>query len=114
MAHSGISIRNNYGQRIKDVGTSRARELGVNFLKQNSKDKLSCFKEILSETNILPEEIAFIGDDIQDITLLKKVGLPIAVSDAHSAVFTHSLYITRAKGGSGAVREVTDLILKSK
>ena len=92
----------------------RAKELNVNFLKQNSKDKLFCFNEILSETKIFSEEIAFVGDDVQDIGLLKKVGLPITVADAHSEVFSNTLYKTSAKGGLGAIREVIDLLLKYK
>ncbi|MEP7037858.1 MAG: HAD hydrolase family protein [Acidobacteriota bacterium] len=92
----------------------RAIELNVDFLKQNSKNKLNCFQEIVSDAKVSMDEIAFVGDDIQDIILFEKVGLPIAVADAHSDVFSYILYKTKAKGGSGAIREVVDLLLKSK
>ena len=92
----------------------RANELNVDFLKQNSKNKLDCFQQIMSESKVPMEEVAFVGDDVQDIILLEKVGLPIAVADAHSKLFPHILHKTGAKGGSGAIREVVDLLLKSK
>ena len=92
----------------------RANELNIDFLKQNSKNKLDCFQEILSEAKVSMDEVAFVGDDVQDIILLEKVGLPIAVANAHSELFPFILHKTQAKGGSGAVREVIDLLLKSK
>ena len=82
----------------------RASELNVNFLKQYSKNKLNCLQEILSKAKTSMEEIAFVGDDVQDIILFEKVGLPIAVADAHIDVFPRALYKTKAKGGSGAIR----------
>ncbi len=92
----------------------RANELSVDFLKQNSKNKLDCFQEIISEAKVSMDEVAFVGDDVQDIILFEKVGLPITVADAHSDIFPFILHKTKAKGGSGAIREVIDLLLKSK
>ncbi len=92
----------------------RVKELEVKFLKQSSKNKLECFGEIISEAKVSIEEVAFVGDDVQDIVLLEKVGLPIAVADAHTDIFPYILYRTKAKGGLGAVREVIDLLLNSK
>ncbi len=92
----------------------RAKELNVHFLKQSSTDKLRCFQEIISKAKVSTEEVAFVGDDVQDVILLQKVGLPIAVADAHSEVFPFALYKTEAKGGSGAIREVIDFLLKLK
>jgi 3-deoxy-D-manno-octulosonate 8-phosphate phosphatase (KDO 8-P phosphatase) len=62
----------------------------------------------------MPEEVAYIGDDLPDIDLMKKVGFAVTVADAAREVFPHAKYITVAKGGLGAVREVTDLLLESK
>ncbi|CAN5170641.1 3-deoxy-manno-octulosonate-8-phosphatase KdsC [soil metagenome] len=101
------------GRKSKSL-ERRANELSVNFLKQNSRNKLNCFQEIISEVKVSIDEVAFVGDDVQDIILLEKVGLPIAVADAHSEIFPYILHKTIAKGGSGAIREVIDLLLKSK
>lgn len=92
----------------------RANELKINFLKQNSKDKMRCFQEILSNAKVSMEEVAFIGDDVQDIVLFEKVGLPIAVADAAQKVFPYIIYKTTSAGGFGAVREVIDLLFQAK
>lgn len=100
--------------RDSKIVKKRADELGIHFIKQGSKDKTICFAEILAEAKVSIEEIAFVGDDVQDIVLFEKVGLPIAVADAVAEVFPNVIYTTKAKGGLGAVREITDLLLQSK
>ncbi|MGI8640961.1 MAG: KdsC family phosphatase [Pyrinomonadaceae bacterium] len=100
--------------RDSKIVEKRAAELGIHFIKQGSKDKAICFEEILVKAKVSMEEVAFVGDDVQDIILFKKVGLPIAVADAATEVFPNVVFITEAKGGLGAVREITDLLLKSK
>ncbi len=100
--------------RNSRVVEKRAMELGIQFIKQGSKDKSTCFKEILEVAGVLQEEVAFVGDDVQDIVLFEMVGLAIAVADAAERVLLNVSYITKIKGGLGAVREITDLLLKSK
>jgi 3-deoxy-D-manno-octulosonate 8-phosphate phosphatase (KDO 8-P phosphatase) len=90
----------------------RVKELKINFLKQKSADKIADLKDILKETNLLPSEVAFIGDDISDLELLKVVGFPVAVSDAVEELFPEVIYITNQKGGEGAVREVIKILLE--
>lgn len=92
----------------------RAEELGIHYLKQNSKNKISDFNEILLQSDISKDEVAYIGDDVSDIGLLKSVGLGIAVKDASKDILSEVLYVTKRKGGNGAVREITNLLLKSK
>ncbi len=92
----------------------RAEELGINHIKQGSRDKIVCFQEILKEEGLSSEEVAFIGDDSGDIDLLSIVGFPVAVSDAVSELFPFALYITDRNGGFGAVRELIDVLLKAK
>ena len=71
--------------------------------------------ELISKQTGLPaEEIAFVGDDLIDLPLLKRVGLSIAVADAHETVIEHADIITSAKGGAGAVREICEAILKAQ
>ena len=100
--------------RDSKIVKKRADELGIHFIKQGSKDKTICFADILAEAKVSVEEIAFVGDDVQDIVLFEKVGLPIAVADAVAEVFPNVIYTTKAKGGLGAVREITELLLQSK
>lgn len=100
--------------RDSKIVKKRADELGIHFVKQGSKDKTICFAEILADANVTAEEVAFVGDDIQDIVLFEKVGLPMAVADAVAEVFPNVIYTTKTKGGLGAVREITDLLLKLK
>jgi 3-deoxy-D-manno-octulosonate 8-phosphate phosphatase (KDO 8-P phosphatase) len=100
--------------RKSEILKVRANELRIDFLKQNSKDKLKDFEEIKREANVSAEEVAYIGDDVVDILLLKKVGFAVSVSDAIEEVLLEVNYITRSKGGLGAVREVIDLIFHSK
>lgn len=101
------------GRKSKIVKT-RAAELGIHYVKIGSKDKLKDFEEIIEDANLTFEEVAYVGDDIPDIELLRTVGLGIAVADAAEEVFSCADYTTRAKGGLGAIREVTNLLLKAR
>ena len=92
----------------------RAQETGIEFVKQGRDAKLEPFNELCAEARVTPGEIAFIGDDTLDIVLFDHVGLSIAVADAHPDVRSAAQYITKARVGFGAVREVIDMILASK
>ncbi len=92
----------------------RAKELGIEFVRQGAANKIGVFEEILALANVSAEETAFVGDDIPDISLFERVGLAIAVADAVSEAKVVAHFITETKGGRGAVREITDLILESK
>lgn len=102
------------GRDAKNILERRATELGIHYIKACSLDKAKDFEDILQDAKVTSEEVAYIGDDIGDICLMKKVGLPIAVADAVSEVFPYVIYRTENKGGFGAVREVTDLLLSAK
>jgi 3-deoxy-D-manno-octulosonate 8-phosphate phosphatase (KDO 8-P phosphatase) len=90
----------------------RAEELRVPDVFQGMIDKRKGFDNLMKKYGLKPEEIAYIGDDIIDIPVLKKVGFSIAVSDAVPEVRAVVHYVTKLPGGRGAVREVIDLILK--
>lgn len=102
------------GRNAKKILEQRATELGMHYIKVCSFDKAKDLDDILQSTELTAEEVAYIGDDIGDISLLKKIGLPIAVADAAEEVDPYIIYKTYAKGGCGAVREVTDLLLRAK
>lgn len=100
--------------RSSKIVETRALELGIQYVRIGSKDKLNDFAEILEDGNFKPEEVAYMGDDLPDIDLIKTVGFGVTVADAVAEVLPFAKYTTISKGGLGAVREVTDLLLKSK
>ncbi len=102
------------GRNAKIILEKRATELGIYYIKTCSLDKAKDFTDILQDSKVTSDEVAYIGDDVGDICLLKNVGLPIAVADAVSALLPYVVHKTTAKGGRGAVREVTDLLLRAK
>ncbi|MGC2235373.1 MAG: HAD hydrolase family protein [Pyrinomonadaceae bacterium] len=102
------------GRDARKILEKRATELGIRYIKTCSLDKAKDFEDILQDAKVAPGEVAYIGDDIGDISLLEKVCLPIAVADAASELDSYIIYKTNAKGGFGAVREVTDFLLKAK
>ncbi len=102
------------GRDAKKILEVRATELGMHYIKARSHNKAKDFLDILQDAKVTSDEVAYIGDDIGDICLMEKVGLPIAVADAVSEVLPYAIYKTEARGGFGAVREVTDLLLRAK
>lgn len=101
--------------RKSPIVETRARELGIKYVHQGVEDKIQAFLAILAEAYISdPAEVAYTGDDIGDIPLMRKVGLAVAVGDAVGEVKKAAMYVTEAKGGRGAVRELTDLLLRAK
>ena len=92
----------------------RCRDLGLSLLYQGVKNKTKTLEAILDHTGIPASKTAFLGDDLPDLSVMKRVGVPIAVSDAHKDILSNAAVITSAKGGHGAVREICDALLKSK
>jgi 3-deoxy-D-manno-octulosonate 8-phosphate phosphatase (KDO 8-P phosphatase) len=113
--HSAGFISGIISGRNSPIVETRAKELGIKFVHQGVEDKIQAFLAILAEAYISdPAEVVYIGDDLGDITLMRKVGLAVAVGDAVGEVKKAAMYVTEAKGGRGAVRELTDLLLRAK
>lgn len=100
--------------RNSAIVKKRATELGIKYVKIGSLDKVKDFEEILADAKVSREEVAYVGDDLPDIDVFRLVGLPIAVADAEVEVIKESAYITRANGGLGAIREITNLLIFAK
>ncbi|MEK6635043.1 MAG: HAD hydrolase family protein, partial [Planctomycetota bacterium] len=98
--------------RICKAVIHRATELGIEDVYQGAKNKLDAYKEILKKYALRDEEICYIGDDLIDLPIFHRVGFPVAVANASPIVKQQSIYVTKAKGGCGAVREVAEKILK--
>ena len=92
----------------------RCKDLGIKFIYDGIDNKVDVLDELLDQTGVSAEEVAFIGDDLPDLALMKAIGLSIAVGDAHKTIIDHSDMVTSAKGGHGAVREACEAILKAK
>ncbi len=93
------------------VVAARARKLKIDCI-QDCPDKVEAFTIMLGKHGLSMEEAAFIGNDVNDLELLKRVGLPVIVSDAHEDLDGLSAFRTRRKGGDGAVREICDAIAR--
>jgi 3-deoxy-D-manno-octulosonate 8-phosphate phosphatase (KDO 8-P phosphatase) len=100
--------------RVSGAVERRARGLGMSFIWQGREDKLEAFADTLAEAGVGNDEVAFVGDDLNDIPLMLQSGLAVAVADAAVETREHAHYITTARGGRGAIREVVELILKSQ
>ena len=101
------------GRTSRAVET-RARTLGMSFVIQGHENKVKAFADVLALANVETAEVAYIGDDLNDIPLIVQSGLGIAVADAALETREYAHYVTKALGGFGAVREVIELILKSQ
>lgn len=94
--------------------TKRAADLGIGHFYPGCKDKWSQLSSLMDELMIRPEQVCYVGDDVIDLKVMKRVGLSIAPKDAFWLVRDHADLITDAKGGKGVAREVADVILGSR
>jgi 3-deoxy-D-manno-octulosonate 8-phosphate phosphatase (KDO 8-P phosphatase) len=89
----------------------RMKDLSVEHFYPGCHDKLVAFAQLLTKLSFSCEQVAYVGDDVIDLAVMERVGLSIAVQDAHNFVKKQADYITTSKGGQGVAREVADLIL---
>ncbi len=94
--------------------TRRAAELGVEFVRQGEPNKIAAFEQVLQQAGLAEGEVAFVGDDLPDIPIMKRAELAVSVADAIEETRLVAHYVTRARGGRGAIREVVELILKAQ
>ena len=100
--------------RTSSAVDTRARTLGMSFVIQGHENKVQAFADVLAQAGVTHAEVAYIGDDLNDIPLILQSGLGVAVADAVVEARERAHYVTKALGGFGAVREVIELILKSQ
>jgi 3-deoxy-D-manno-octulosonate 8-phosphate phosphatase (KDO 8-P phosphatase) len=99
--------------RSSQIVKLRAAELDMEIVRQGVKEKLPVVEEILATLKLRPEQLAYIGDDLPDVPVIRYAGLGIAVADAPEEVRGAADYVTSVPGGGGAVREVVELLLKN-
>lgn len=96
----------------ESLGTiERARQTKMNYVYQGHIEKVPILEKIIAEAQVTPEEVAYMGDDLTDLVVMRRVGFAIAVANARPEVKREAHYVTEATGGNGAVREVIELIL---
>ncbi len=112
---AGIETAIITGRKSKLV-SHRAQNLKISpsLIYQGHRDKRPAFDDLLEKTQLKANQIAYVGDDVVDLPIMNKVGLAVAVNDAHPFVCKHAHWVTRTRGGRGAVREVCDMILEAQ
>lgn len=107
---SGMAIAIITGRR-SPVVAARMAELGIEYVYQGQRDKLAALAELEAKLGIAAAAVCYAGDDLPDVPVLRKVGLPVTVADGHPACVAAARYRTRAAGGRGAVREICELLM---
>ena len=117
----GLSIARRMGLRTGVLSgrggaavVRRAEELGLHEVHLRVRDKLQAYDRIVRRLKLSDAQVCYIGDDLTDLPVLGRVGMPVAVADARPEVLRRALFVTRDPGGCGAVREVVDAILKAQ
>jgi len=100
--------------RQSEMVRKRCADLGIQILYQGREDKLNALNEIMSSKAIPMDAIAYAGDDLPDLPVLRAVGLSFSVPGGHGAVTAEVHAITDAQGGNGAVREITDYLIEAR
>ncbi|MBF0488237.1 MAG: HAD-IIIA family hydrolase [Nitrospirae bacterium] len=113
LINEGINVAIITG-RTSGAVQRRARELGINDVYQGCDDKVAAYEDLKINYALHYKNIACVGDDIADIPLMTRVGLPVAVGDAVEDIKQFARLVTSKEGGRGAVRQVCDFLLKSK
>ena len=97
--------------RVSEAVAVRASELGVKDLFQGRMDKMEAYESLLKRYQLTDQQVAFVGDDLLDLPIMKRAGLKVAVANASGELKAMADYVTLASGGQGAVREVVELLL---
>lgn len=113
LQRSGIEVAVITGRK-SEIVSQRMKQLEIKHVYQGREDKLNAFNHLLESTGFKANEVCFAGDDWIDLPVLVRAGLAVTVADADEHVKQHVHWITRRKGGDGAVREICNLILRAQ
>lgn len=100
--------------RGSDTVRYRAAELKLDFIEENTLKKIPPYQRILQAAGVKDEEVCYVGDDLVDLPILKRVGLAVCVQNGHPFIRRHVHYVTKAPGGLGAIRETIEIILDAQ
>lgn len=113
LRRSGIDVGFITG-RLSQAVRHRAKDLRVSLVFQGVQDKLLIYEKIKKKTRLTDEQIAYVGDDVIDLPVLRCVGLAVMVGEGSAELKPYADYVTLARGGMGAVREVAEMLLKAQ
>jgi 3-deoxy-D-manno-octulosonate 8-phosphate phosphatase (KDO 8-P phosphatase) len=99
--------------RMSPATEARARQVGMKYVYQGHIEKTPILEEIARVSGVPPEEMAYMGDDLTDVVVMRRVGLALAPANARPEVKDAAHYVTEASGGRGAVREAVEILLKA-
>ncbi|MEW8646079.1 MAG: 3-deoxy-manno-octulosonate-8-phosphatase KdsC [Candidatus Thiodiazotropha endolucinida] len=100
--------------RSSEVVRIRMESLGIEHVYQGKLDKLPAYEELRNKLGLSDDQVAYVGDDVVDLPIMRRVGLAIAVNDAHPIVLQHAHWQTRHNGGRGAARDVCEMVLEAQ
>lgn len=100
--------------RASAATAQRAAQLGVSLVRQGVASKLAAYEQMVREQGMSDAEVAYMGDDLLDLPVLARAGLAAAPADAAAAVRSHAAWVSAARGGEGAVRELIELVLQAQ
>jgi 3-deoxy-D-manno-octulosonate 8-phosphate phosphatase (KDO 8-P phosphatase) len=100
--------------RVSPATETRARQVKMSYIYQGHIEKIPILEDILKDSGITAQQVAYIGDDLTDVVIMRRVGLGIATANARPEVKRCARHVTGAAGGQGAVREVAELILRAQ
>lgn len=100
--------------RRSDIVLARAQELGISHIYQGAADKVEAFAQLMRETQLTAEQCGYMGDDWPDLGVLQRCGFAAAPANAHPEVIARAHWVSEARGGQGAAREVCDAILRAQ
>jgi 3-deoxy-D-manno-octulosonate 8-phosphate phosphatase (KDO 8-P phosphatase) len=100
--------------RTSEVVRIRMESLGIEHVYQGKLDKLPAYEELRDKLGLTDDQVAYVGDDVVDLPIMRRVGLAIAVNDAHPFVIQHAHWLTPRNGGRGAARDVCEMVLEAQ
>lgn len=113
LRQTGVEVAVISGRKSRSVAL-RMENLGIEHVYQGHEHKIAAFQEVLAKVHLTAEQVAYVGDDLLDVPVMRRAGFAVAVSDANSTVKQYADWCTETPGGLGAVREVCDLIMQSQ
>lgn len=113
LRESGVTLAVITG-RQSEVVRIRMESLGIEHVYQGRRDKLPAYEALKERVGVSDAQVAYVGDDVVDLPVMRRAGLAIAVADAHPLVLEHAHWQTQAAGGRGAARDVCELLLEAQ
>ncbi len=113
LKRSGVDLAIITGRTSKLV-PHRAKNLGIEHIYQGAENKVEAYEHLINALQISPENVAYMGDDVVDLPVMRRCGLALCVANGHHLAKQHAHYVTKLDGGHGAVREICELMMQAQ